>query len=159
MNNMSKLWGFKAHAPLASLHRANTTYTCMSVPLPRGWIQEIKRMQPVLIGHGLFLTWTQNFVIHSIYTSDEILANPTPCSLLPAFLLTWRTSFLAHPLLPLVCYQLPTLCCFSHPNTLHRSSYNIYTDINNIRCPRLTQWVCAEIAIQHQWKVFQFMYV
>ncbi len=68
----------------------------------------------------------------------------TLCSLLPAFLLTWRTSFLArgantHPLLSLVCYQLPTLCCFSHPNTPYRSSYNIYVDdINNISRPRLT---------------------
>jgi hypothetical protein len=84
--------------------------------------------------------------------------NPAPCSLLPAlfylpphilvtrFLLTWRTSFLArgvntHPLLSQVCCQLPTLCCFSHPNTPHRSSYNIYKDdINNISLPRLRQF-------------------
>jgi hypothetical protein len=75
----------------------------------------------------------------------------TSCSLLPAFLLTWRTSFLAcgvnHPLLSLVCYQLPTLCYFSPPsptlhNTPHRSSYNIYINyINNISRPRLTQYL------------------
>jgi hypothetical protein len=72
--------------------------------------------------------------------------HPTPCPLLPAFLLTGRTSFLArgantHPLLSLVCYQLPTLCCFSHPTTPHRSSHNIYIDdINNISHPHRTQY-------------------
>jgi hypothetical protein len=69
-----------------------------------------------------------------------------PSFLLPTFLHTWRTSFLArgantHPPLSLVCYQLPTLCYFSHPNTPHRSSYNIYIDdINNISRPRLTKY-------------------
>jgi hypothetical protein len=86
----------------------------ITVSLPRGWIQEIKRMEPDLLAHGLFLTWTQNLIIHwsymynSIYTSDEICSNPTPCPLSPSILLTWRTSFLAcgansHPLLSLVC--------------------------------------------------------
>ncbi len=89
--------------------------------------------------------------------------NPAPCSslpalftchpsfLLPAFLLTWRTSFLsrganAHPLLSLVCYQLPNLCYFSHPNTPHRSIYNIYIDdINNTSHPRLTHYPVVSI--------------
>jgi hypothetical protein len=68
-----------------------------------------------------------------------LLATPYLCY--PLFLLTWRTSYLAHganthPLLSLVCYQLLTLCYFSHPNTPHRSSYNIYIDdINNISRP------------------------
>jgi hypothetical protein len=73
--------------------------------------------------------------------------NPAPCFLLPTpftyypFLLTWRTSFLArgantHPLSCLVCYQLLTLCCFTQPDTPHRSSYSIYIDdINNISHP------------------------
>jgi hypothetical protein len=127
--------------------------------LPWGWIKEIK---PVLPVHGLFLTWTQNLIIRrsyiTIFTHKIRLASTQPLAthcplffichlsfLLPAFLLTWRTSFLArgattHPLLSLVCYQLPTLCCSSHPNTPHRSSYNIYIDhINNISHPRLTQ--------------------
>ncbi len=61
----------------------------------------------------------------------------TPHFYYPLSLLTWRTSFLAlgvntHPLSSLVCYQLPTLCCFSHPNTPHRSSYNVYIDDINI---------------------------
>ncbi len=113
--------------------------------------------------HGLFLTWTQNLVIHRwyimVFTHKIWLASTQPLAphcplfftchpsfLLPAFLFTWRISFLAwgaktHPFLSLVCYQLPTLCCFSHPNTPHRSSYNIYTDdINNISRPRLTQY-------------------
>ncbi len=83
-------------------------------------------------------------VYYSIYTSNEIRTNQTPCPLSPTILLTWRTSFLArgantHPLLSLVCYQLPTLCCFSHPSTSHRSSYTIsIDDINNISRPRLT---------------------
>ncbi len=69
----------------------------------------------------------------------------TPYFCYPLYLLTWRTRFLArglntHPLFSLVCYQLHNLCCFSHPNTPYRSSYNIYIDdINNISCPRLTQ--------------------
>ncbi len=92
-------------------------------------------------------------IYYSIYTHDIAHVNPTPCSPLPAlfylpsslyvthFLHTWRTSYLAcdsntHPLLSLVCYQLFTLCHFSHPNIPHRSSYNIYIDdINNISCP------------------------
>jgi hypothetical protein len=89
----------------------------------------------------------------SIYKPDTAGVNLAPCSslptfftcnpliMLPTFLLTWRTSYFAcganaHPLLSLVCYQLLTLCHFSHPNTPHRSSYNIYIDdINNISCP------------------------
>jgi hypothetical protein len=99
----------------------------------------------------------------SVYTWDMARVNPAPCFLLPAlftchplfllpaFLLTWRTSFLSrgantHPLLSLVCYQLPTLCYFSHHHTPHRSSYNIYiVNINNISRPRL---------IQEQYKIF-----
>ncbi len=101
--------------------------------------------------HGLFLTWTQNLVIHRSYITvftQQMRFMPTqplaPCYSL--FLLTWRTSFLAHganthPLLSLVCYQLPTLCCFSHPNTPRGLSYNIYIDdINKISRPRLTHW-------------------
>jgi hypothetical protein len=61
--------------------------------------------------------------------------------LIPPFLLTWRTSFLArgantHPLLSLVCYQLLTLSCITHPDTPYQSGYNIYIDdINNISRP------------------------
>jgi hypothetical protein len=60
-----------------------------------------------------------------------------PLSMLPTFLLTWRTSYLArgantHPLWSLVCYQLFTLCHFSHPNTPHKSSYNIYLRVDDI---------------------------
>jgi hypothetical protein len=91
---------------------------------------------------------------YSTYTQVLAHVNPAPCFPLPApslftnplyvthFLLTWRTSFLAHgvntyPILPLVCYQLFTLCNFSYPNTFHRSSYNIYIDdINNISLVR-----------------------
>jgi hypothetical protein len=67
---------------------------------------------------------------YSIYTWDTARVNPTPCSLLPAFftchplfmlptfLLTWRSSYLArganiYPLLSLVCCQLLILCHFS----------------------------------------------
>jgi hypothetical protein len=86
-------------------------------------------------------------IYYSVYTWDVAHVNPAPCFLLPAlftynpFLLTWRTSFLApgantHPLLSLVCYQLLTLCYFAHPDTPHRSGYNIYiNDINNISRP------------------------
>ncbi len=86
-----------------------------------------------------FLRMVYFYPEHKIwFFTDRILQ-------LPAFLLPWRTSFLAcdantHPLLSLVCYQLSALCCFSHPNTPHRSSYNIYIDnINNISRPRPTQ--------------------
>ncbi len=112
--------------------------------------------------HGLFLTLTQNLIIHrsyiTVFTHKIRLASTQPLAphclvffichpsfLLPAFLLTWRTSFLAcgantHPLLSLVC-QLLTFCCSSHPNFPHGSSYNIYVDdINNICRPRLTQY-------------------
>jgi hypothetical protein len=82
-------------------------------------------------------------IYYSVHIWDMAHINPTHCFLLPAlftchplfllpaFFLTWRTSFLArgantHPLLSLVCYQLFTLCYFSHPDTPHRSSYNIY---------------------------------
>ncbi len=78
-------------------------------------------------------------IYYSVYTWDMACIHPAPCFLLPAlftchpfsvtrfFLLSWRTSFLARganvqTLLSLVCYHLPTLCCFSHPNTPHRSS-------------------------------------
>jgi hypothetical protein len=60
---------------------------------------------------------------------------------LPTFYLLGEPAFLArganaYPLLSLVCYQLFTLCCFTHPETSHRSSYSIYIDdINNISCP------------------------
>ncbi len=87
-------------------------------------------------------------IYYSVYTWDMAHVNPpSPCFLLPTlfschlFFLTWRTSFLArgantHPLLSLVCYQLLTLCYSTHPDTPHRSSYNIYIDdINNISRP------------------------
>jgi hypothetical protein len=80
----------------------------------------------------------------------QLYVNPTPCSIVPSplvfvtpsyattFYLLGEPAFLAcsvntHPLLSLVCYQLFTLCCFTHPKAPHRSSYNIYIDdINNI---------------------------
>jgi hypothetical protein len=34
---------------------------------PRGWIQAIKQMSPVLLMHGLFLSYTQNLIIHRSY--------------------------------------------------------------------------------------------
>jgi hypothetical protein len=81
---------------------------------------------------GIWLVSTQPcFLLPALFTHHTLL-------LLPAFLLTWRTSFLArgansHPLMSLICYQLLTLCYFSHPNTPHRSGYNIYIDdVNNI---------------------------
>jgi hypothetical protein len=41
-----------------------------------------------------------------------------------------------HPLMSLVCYQLFTLCCFTHSKAPHRSSYSVYIDdINNVSCP------------------------
>ncbi len=65
------------------------------------------------------------------------------CSLYltPLFYLLGEPAFLArslntHLLLSLVCYQLFTLCCFTHPDTPRRSSYSIYIDdINNISRP------------------------
>ncbi len=102
-------------------------------------------------------------IYYSIYTSDEIHTNPAPCPLSPSILLTWRTSFLArgantHPLLSLVCCQLPTLCCFSQPSTPHRSSYNIYIDdINNISHSRLTQWL-RHLHFWNQPKIVDFSY-
>ncbi len=68
---------------------------------------------------------------------SSLFANP-PCV---AHFFTWRTSFLdrganTHPLFSLVCYRLLTLCCFTQPDSPHRSSYNIYRDdINNISRP------------------------
>ncbi len=83
-------------------------------------------------------------VLHLKYGSTS---TPAPCFSLPStftwdpYLLIWRTSFLARDanvqlLLSLVCYQLFTLCCFTHPDTPHRSSYSVYIDdINNISHP------------------------
>jgi hypothetical protein len=45
--------------------RINLNFTTAS--LPPGWIQEIKRMWPVLLAHGLFLTLTQNLDIYRSY--------------------------------------------------------------------------------------------
>ncbi len=76
-------------------------------------------------------------IYYSINTSDEIRSNPIPHHLSPSILLTWRTSFLAcglniHPLLSWFAINCPTLCCFAHPSTPHRSSYNIYKDESTI---------------------------
>jgi hypothetical protein len=64
--------------------------------------------------------------------------------MLPSFYLLGEPAFSrganTHPLLSLVCYQVLTLCYFSHPNTPHRSGNNIYIDdINNISRSRLIQ--------------------
>ncbi len=61
----------------------------------------------------------------------------SPLLTLPLFYLLGGPAFLArgantHPLLSLVCYQLFTPCCYSHPKAPHRSSYNIYIDDINI---------------------------
>ncbi len=61
--------------------------------------------------------------------------------LITPFYLLGEPAFLArgantHPLVSLVCYQLLTLCYFTHPNTPHRSGYKIYIDdIINISRP------------------------
>ncbi len=87
-----------------------------SVSLPRGWIQEIKRMLLVHLTHGLFLTWTQNYIIlqiiyYNIYMLFNASFNPTPYFPLPhVYLLGEPTSLLmmanTYPPLSLVC-QLP----------------------------------------------------
>jgi hypothetical protein len=87
-------------------------------------------------------------------TLKHLHVNPAPYFPLPhplfystnpfyitTFYLLWKPAFLArgantHPLLSLVCFQLFTPYCFTHPETAHRSSYSIYIDdINNSAVP------------------------
>ncbi len=89
----------------------------LTVSLPRGGIQEIKRMLLVHLSHSFFLTWTQKshilqIVYYNIYTSYNASFNPTPCS--QPFRVYFHgepTSLLiaanTNPLLSLVGQQLP----------------------------------------------------
>ncbi len=72
----------------------------ISVSLPRGWIQEIKRMLLVHLTHGLFFNLNTQILIyyrsHLQYLHDNrclVQSNPllstNPC------LLTWKTNFFA----------------------------------------------------------------
>jgi hypothetical protein len=92
-------------------------------------------------------------IYYSVHMQDIVHVNPAlaphcphpltcrPPSMLPTFLLTWRTSYLArgantHPLLSLVCYRLFTLCHFSHPNTPHRSRlFYSGSPLPAVQCP------------------------
>ncbi len=89
----------------------------LPVLLPRGRIQEIKRMYLAYLAHGLFLTWTQRLYFITDYIlqylrDNDAPNNPTPC--FPptrVYLLGEPASFLLdaniHPLFSLVCWQLP----------------------------------------------------
>jgi hypothetical protein len=124
-----------------------------TVLLPRGRIQEIKRMLLVHLTHGLFLTWTQiSHFIYRLYTTIftwQIMPHPTQP--LAFHNITWfylpgePASFLVvtntHPPLSPVCQQLlHPLLCPSHPFTPHSSNYITYIyDISNLGCLRLGQ--------------------
>jgi hypothetical protein len=124
-----------------------THRTCL---LSRQRVQEIKRMYLVLLTHGFFFNrntkqrYSQitNSDTHShryMYTRDDslsihplllsitlvflFLCSPTPLFYLLGDPASFARGANSHPLLPLVCYQLFSPCCFTHPKAPHRSSY------------------------------------
>jgi hypothetical protein len=109
------------------------------VSLPRGRIQEIKRMMLVNLTHGLFLTWTQKShyilqIIHyNIYMAYNTQSDPLHPMASLLYLLGEPASLLVvtntHPPLSLVCQQLPhPLLCPSYcllPLTLSHPAVQI----------------------------------
>jgi hypothetical protein len=88
----------------------------LTVSLPQGWIQEIKRMLLLHLRHGLFLTWTQRFYYITDYIlqylhDNRCLIQPNPLLPTNLCLLGEPASLLVvtntHPPLSLVCQQLP----------------------------------------------------
>ncbi len=93
------------------------------------------------------------------------LANPPPCfpvSLQLAPFIWFNPSFYllgdpasfahganTHPLLSLVCYQLFSPCCFTHPKAPHRSSY-IFTQMTSTTSAFPSNTVCAQSYISKQ---------
>ncbi len=74
------------------------------------------------------------------------------------FVLTWRSSFFCswceYPstLLSLVCYQLSTPCCFTHPKAPHRSCY-IFTQTTSTTSAVPSDTVNALISIPHTYNL------
>ncbi len=103
-----------------------------------------------------------------IYIMMMISCQPTPLLLallylpllheptLLSYLLGDSASFAhgvnTHPLLSLVCYQLSSPCCFTHPKTPHRSSY-IFTQMTST-----TSAVPSDTSITKSLYYIQYIY-
>jgi hypothetical protein len=140
-------------------------------PLPRKWIQEIKRMLLVHLTHGLFLTWAQKshhlqIIYYNIYMLFNASFNPTPCLPLPRVYLLGEPTSLpvvanTHPPLSLVCQQLPhpllALPPFHTPqfrlHYLHRQHQQLQSSSSGtctVQCVCLHIVYCTRIYTLHQ---------